>query len=133
MREEGGNLIMLCIRRLRCRKCGKYHNELPDCLAPYKHYKSETICGVLDGDVTGDDLDSEDYPSESTMKRWKRWYRINQADMEGHLHRAALMLNGKSTDTGISLLQSIRNTTQKWLEAVLRIIYNSGGLMTPVY
>ena len=43
---------------------------LPDMLVPYKHYREETVSGVLDGIVSPDDEDSENYPSEQTMVRW---------------------------------------------------------------
>ena len=57
----------LIVRRFYCKHCHSYHNELPDCLVPYKHYETEVISSVLDGIVQSDDLDSEDYPSFSTM------------------------------------------------------------------
>ena len=47
------------IRRFRCQNCRSYHNELPDCLVPYKHYEAEVIAGVLDEVILPDDLDSE--------------------------------------------------------------------------
>ena len=41
-------MMRLRIRRFRCAECHSYHNELPDCLVPYKHYETEVIAGVLD-------------------------------------------------------------------------------------
>ena len=52
-----------------CPICHSYHTELPDCLVPYKHYEAEVISGVLDEVVRPENLDSEDYPSFSTMRR----------------------------------------------------------------
>ena len=66
-RKEGGLKDQLIIRRFYCKNCHSYHNELPDCLVPYKHYETEVISGVLDGVVQPEDLDSEDYPSCATM------------------------------------------------------------------
>ena len=57
------------IRRFQCQNCHSYHNELPDCLVPYKHYEAEVIAGVLDEVILPEDLDSEDYPSFNTMLR----------------------------------------------------------------
>lgn len=37
---------------------------------PYKQYEAELISGVLEGLITVETLDFEDYPCESTMKRW---------------------------------------------------------------
>ena len=39
-KKEGGVKERLMIRRFRCQNCHSYHNELPDCLVPYKHYES---------------------------------------------------------------------------------------------
>ena len=76
------------IRRFRCSGCGRYHNELPDCLLPYKHYEAEAISGVIDGVVTSDDLDSEDYPCVYTMLLWIRWFTGNLERIEGYcIHR----------------------------------------------
>lgn len=75
----------LMIRRFRCQNCHSYHNELPDCLVPYKHYEAEVIAGVLDEVILPDDLDSEDYPSFSTMLRWLQWFRENLQRIEGYL------------------------------------------------
>ncbi|MCL6611609.1 MAG: DUF6431 domain-containing protein [Peptococcaceae bacterium] len=36
-----GDTIVLVIRRLRCRNCGRLHHELPDILVPYKRYGSK--------------------------------------------------------------------------------------------
>lgn len=69
-KKEGGRKEQLMIRRFRCSNCHSYHNELPDCLVPYKHYETEVISGVLDKIITPEDLDSEDYPSFGTMLRW---------------------------------------------------------------
>ncbi|WP_461884751.1 hypothetical protein [Roseburia intestinalis] len=49
-------------------------------LFPYKHYEeAEVIAGVLDEVILPDDLDSEDYPSFSTMLRWLQWFRENRS------------------------------------------------------
>lgn len=69
-KKEGGRKEQLMIRGFRCSNCHSYHNELPDCLVPYKHYETEVISGVLDKIITQEDLDSEDYPSFGTMLRW---------------------------------------------------------------
>ena len=77
-KKEGGMRERLMIRRFRCQNCHSYHNELPDCLVPYKHYEAEVIAGVLDEVILPDDLDSEDYPSFNTMLRWLQWFRENE-------------------------------------------------------
>lgn len=58
------------IRRLRCCKCGAMHRELPLFLFPYKQYEAELIFGVCNGLISSDTLGYEDYPCETTMRRW---------------------------------------------------------------
>ena len=72
LRREGGQKEYLIIFRMRCPKCGKYHTVIPDCIQKNKHYASEIIQGVQEGIVTPDDEDSADYPSITSMWRWKR-------------------------------------------------------------
>ena len=130
MRLEGGEKLRLLVRRFRCEKCGHYHTELPDCVVPYKHYATEVICGVLDEIVSPDDLDSETFPSSMTMLRWLQWFLANVQNMEGHLRRTMMMLHRNVPDS--SLLVWLKNHTQRWLETVLRMIYNSGGFLEPL-
>lgn len=63
-KEAGGKKSWFAINRLKGtnEKCRRLHNELPDCMIPYKHYGS-------------DDLGTEDYSCEGTMKHWK-WYEF---------------------------------------------------------
>ena len=131
-KKEGGTKEQLMIRRFRCQNCHAYHNELPDCLVPYKHYEAEVIAGVLDEVILPDDLDSEDYPSFSTMLRWLQWFRENLQRMEGYLRTAGyqiLNLGEGFLFSSDSLLDKIRNRYQNWLEQLLRLIYNSGGFL----
>lgn len=135
-KHEGGNPDYLCIRRFRCNTCGRYHNELPDVVLPYKHYESEIISGVIDNIVTPDDQDSEDYPSVSTMLHWLRWFRMNLANMEGYLRNAgySILCFGKDfLFSDQSLLESVRKRYFNWLEKIIRIIYNSGGFLPAYY
>ena len=134
-KKEGGTKERLMIRRFRCQDCHSYHNELPDCLVPYKHYEAEVIAGVLDEVILPDDLDSEDYPSFSTMLRWLQWFRENLQRMEGYLRTAGYQILNLGEDflfSSDSLLDKIRNRYQNWLEQLLRLIYNSGGFLVPV-
>lgn len=132
---EGGVKRWLVIRRFRCRSCQTLHTELPDCLAPYKHYQTEIISGVVDGVITQDDLESEDYPCLDTMRLWLAWFTQNLERMEGLLHKALYEVSGNIQELQYpsgSLLEKLRRTTSNWLEQVLRTIYNSGGFLVPV-
>lgn len=135
-RKEGGIKEHLIIHRLRCKDCHTYHNELPDCLVPHKHYDAETISGVLDEVVTSSDDDAEDYPCMETMLRWLSWLNINLANIEGALRRASqeiLCLGADALFTSQSFLDAMRDSFQDWLERTLRIIYNSGGSLSAVH
>lgn len=108
---------------------------LPDCLIPYKHYESEVISGAIDGIVLPDDTDSEDYPCMMTMLRWLAWFRANLTNIEGYLRRAYQRINGFKDailKKEVSLLGAIRKKNDRWLETVLRIVYNSGGFLMVV-
>ena len=50
------------------------------------------IAGVLDEVILPDDLDSEDYPSFSTMLRWLQWFRENLQRIEGYLRTAGYQI-----------------------------------------
>ncbi len=130
LRREGGEKSWLLIRRLQCNTCRALHRELPDCLLPYKHYETEVISGVVDGIVTPDDLDSENYPSVQTMLLWLSWFTMNLKNIEGLLRRAArtILTDDQSIVSAHgSLLDTIRQRSPNWLEIIIRIIYNSGG------
>lgn len=134
-KKEGGMRERLMIRRFRCQNFHSYHNELPDCLVPYKHYEAEVIAGVLDEVILPDDLDSEDYPSFNTMLRWLQWFCENLQRIEGYLRTVGyqiLDLGEELLFTSDLLLNKIRNRYQNWLELILRLIYNSGGFLTSI-
>lgn len=71
VRIKGGKVRRIKIRRLICTNCGKSHRELPERILPYKQYEAEIINGVIQGTISSDDLEYEDFPCEMTMKRWK--------------------------------------------------------------
>ena len=134
-KHEGGGKDFIIIRRFYCEHCHSYHNELPDCLLPYKHYETEVVSGVLDGVVTENDIDSEDFPSSPTIRRWISWITINRYNMEGFLRNAArsfFQLGEEILFSKDSLLEAIRKKYQNWLEIVIRLIYNSGGSLVPI-
>lgn len=110
---------------------------LPDFMVPYKHYPEETIAGVLDEVVSCNDSDTEEFPTESTMKRWEQWFIRNMANMDGHLKSVAYRVLGFSEEhlgSGMSLLQQIRSSLpHNWLQIVLQYIYNLGNRLLPFY
>jgi len=71
VRTKGRITKHIKIRRFRCQGCCTIHREIPDFIFPYKQYESEIIIGVLEGIITYESLEYEDYPCEMTMMRWK--------------------------------------------------------------
>lgn len=134
-KKEAGEKTHLRIRRFYCKSCKTHHNELPDCLLPYKHYETQVISGVLDDIVKQDDLDSEDYPSSKTMCRWLEWFSKNLERLKGYLRLAAtyiLEFEEESFSHSSCLFSHIRKKYKNWLEISMRFIYNSGGFLVPL-
>ena len=103
-------------------------------MVPYKHYSAEVISGALDGIVTPDDADSEDAPCEETIHRWHHWLIANTLRIDGYLKSIGYQVLGFSEELlkfGASLLQKLRSSSERWLETILRFIYNSGGYLVP--
>ena len=72
VRVQAGKSHRVIIDRYICIRCHSTHRELPKDLFPRKHYAARIIQGVLDGTITSDDLEYEDYPCESTIVRWRK-------------------------------------------------------------
>lgn len=72
VRTKGRATRQVKIRRLRCSECKSMHRELPDYILPYKQYEAPVINGVLDGSITPETIECEDYPCEVTMLRWMK-------------------------------------------------------------
>ena len=132
MKRDGGTAGWLLIERGQCsnKGCHKLHSMLPDILVPYKHYASDLITGVLDGDVRPEDPMNEEKPCDATMRRWNHWFLSNLFRMEGYCrqvwHLAAAPGTGP-VQPGASVLETLRESSSRWLAAALRMIYNSGG------
>ena len=62
--SDGERRIFL-LRRLRCSECRRIHSEIPDSLFPYKHYETDVIEAVKNGDVSSCPAD------DSTIRRWR--------------------------------------------------------------
>lgn len=135
-KSYGGRKVWILIRRLKCSKCSKLHEELPDMLVPYKHYKAEVIENVIDEVCTPDDLETEDYPCEKTMGRWKRWITCNIDQIDGILksvgHRYFEM-SESLLRSKYSLLQELRRQGNGWLSICVRVILNSGGSLLSAF
>lgn len=131
----GGKKEWFIINRLKCERCGRLHNELPDCLVPNKHYDAQLIEDVVTGIISEEDLETEDYPCEGTIKHWKWWAAHNEPNINGQIKSTVYRLMDLdkeflgSTD---SLLKGLQDRIcPGWLSTVVRFIYNSGGRIEP--
>ena len=130
----GGKRVWFRIRRLKCPHCNVLHRELPDVLAPFKHYRLDIIMGMLDGRLTTHDLKYENYPCEKTVERWKAWMEQNRTDIDGYIKSAGYRLLGYGEGllySTVSLLEKMMCSVDNWLGIILRMIYNSGGRLRP--
>lgn len=67
-----GKSTYITVDRVYCKRCGKIQRDLPDSLLPYCHYEKRVIEGFQNGSLTQEQLEYEDYPSDTTIRRWIR-------------------------------------------------------------
>jgi len=70
VKTNRGETYTIMLKRFKCKRCEMVHRELPSHLLPYKHYEKNIIEGFINGYLSSYDLDYEDYPCESTIKKW---------------------------------------------------------------
>lgn len=137
VRHEGGESEKILIPRHQCSnpKCRRIHRMLPDILVPFKHYTEDVIA-----DAVSNRLDvnrTNDAPSPATIRRWKRWIRLNSTDIDGHLKSIAhreLDFSKELLQSGVSLLKKLMcSIPHGWLRTILCMLYNSGVRLPPVY
>lgn len=104
-------------------------------MIPYKHYGSDIIDDVVDEVVGSDDLETENYPCEATMKNWKRWISRNEININGQMRSMLhhlMDLDVEFLKSSESLLKElIERISPGWLSVVARFIYNCGGRIEP--
>ena len=144
MKSYNGNTSFIRIRRLNYINYGRIHSEWPDILIFNKHYAAEIIENVIDNTVTCDDKIVENYPSELTMKRWKKWFcknishikkltlLENQSDqticenLENYIS-SSVWQNCGACSFSDSLLYSHSYPDAGWLSSICSFIYNTGN------
>lgn len=63
---DDGEPVLFLLRRLKCPSCHRLHLEIPDLIAPRKHYSAEVIQQALH------DRQSSCPADDSTIRRWKK-------------------------------------------------------------
>ena len=93
------------------------------------------VADVVEGVISEEDLETEDYPCEGTIKHWKWWMERNRENMEGQIRSAAqrfLDYEEGFLKTRESLLEGLKERISPgWLKAAARFIYNAGGRIQP--
>lgn len=108
---------------------------LPDYLVIFKHYSGAVIVDAIDDRLLPEEAD--DRPSRQTVNHWKWWIQMNSSDIDGSLRSIAHRELGFTEEllrSSVSLLNELRRSfPENWLRVILRIIYNSGARLCPVY
>ena len=119
-----GEIKCFFLRRLRCVGCNSLHTELPDIIQPYKHYDSDTIQSVLDGNpnVSACAADS------STIHRWKTEFTEAEPDINQRLASVYTRMNDEKVPIAatVHILDRIKTKTKRWLAFVMKLLINSG-------
>lgn len=71
VRTKNRKVSIITVKRFKCPVCNCIHRNLPNNIFPYKQYDARIITGVIEGKITSDMIDYEDYPCEMTMTRWR--------------------------------------------------------------
>ena len=137
VRHDDGEAETFFIPRHKCSdpSCGKIHRMLPDFMVPFKHYAEDVISDSINDSAEQSQVC--DGPSAATIDRWKRWTALNATDIDGHLksigHRE-LGFSKELLNSSVSLLRKLMSSIPHgWLRTILRLIYNSGSVLIPVY
>ncbi len=125
--KDTGEKVVLVIRRLGCKACKMVHHELPDILVPYKRYSSESIEKVI-----GEEKALSVVADESTITRWRRWFKALSDHLLGSLISIAFRYlqdaaEDESTLPGSSLsrIWSHVGSAPGWLSRVVRPVVNA--------
>jgi hypothetical protein len=127
--NSAGSRIILRIRRLRCKVCRSIHHELPDILVPYKRHCSESIESVLEPEgticVAADD---------STIRRWREWFRRYIDHFTGCLESITARLVGKTAKkvtrfsmSGFQRVIDLVGDAPGWLARVVHPVANTNN------
>ena len=106
----GGTPMTIIIRRLRCKKCGKIHHELPDKIIPYKRYCAETIEKIIGGNDDEGHLGVAERMELSTIRRLKVWWASLQLYLESVL---------ESLSEKYGVLVSVKSAPREIVRAVV--------------
>lgn len=120
-----GEVRRFKLRRLRCEKCRHLHTEIPDIIQPFKHYDSEAIQAVIDGDKRAESCAAD----TSTMRRWK----ADMRDALPDISQRVAAVDARETNEAVPLasaetvIENIKKRCRRWLAFVMVLLINSGS------
>ena len=124
----------MLIERRQCtnKECRKTHRLLPGYkVFPYKHYDASLIEEVVEGTADEESLLETQYPSESTLERWREWADKLIRNAEGQLRSMAYRVYDLSYEflkAERSLLEELKKRIdERWMTTVVRIYIDTGG------
>ena len=122
LKDFFGELSHFFLRRLRCQTCKKLHTELPSIIQPYRHYASDVIQSVLDGNEAGCAADN------STIHRWKNEFDLAEPDINQRLASVYAQMTDEtvSIESPSKILDIIKTDCKHWLAFVMALLINSG-------
>ena len=74
VRSNESRIYYVEVRRYLCCECKRVHRELPSFLMRFKQYEKWIIEGITSGEIKPYELDFEDYPCETTVRKWIKEY-----------------------------------------------------------
>ena len=113
MINSDGTKILLTIRRMKCKKCGRIHHELPDCLVPYKRFCVEMISDAVTSHISDSIFSGE----TSTLIRLRVWFKLF-LDYVSRIREHFLLLY--KTDISVIDMKTIGG-----LKRIVRMLSNS--------
>ena len=132
---EGGIKEWFLIERRSCPAGCGLQRVLAAFLSPYKHYDIDIITGVLDGTVSPEQKEFEDYPCEKTMERWKAWMALNLIYINAYLKSVGVRLFAMGIALAYSMANIVDEIKQRdgfdWLRTIIRAVYNTSGSLEP--
>jgi hypothetical protein len=122
-----GEVCHFSLRRLKCQSCSKHHRELPNIIQPFKHYDSETIQLVIDGEPDVAMCVADD----STMRRWKTTFTESEADISQRLTSVQAQISDETIPVENSklILNLIRGSEKRWFSFVMALLINGGHVL----
>jgi len=123
------------IRVMKCNNIActqKYHRELPDIIIPYRRYDANSIETAIDQE----NPDVLIAPDESTIKRWRAWFKLNimqimlalisvAIEIEDTVKVSSLENQKQTSRNPLETIKEIVGRSVKWLNETVRILVNS--------